>query len=218
MERFFILDKFNTWYDWRCIVTSKNIGDADPKENYVDLDGHNGTLDLTESLTGEVQYKDRTITTTFWTDEGTREERERLLRDIRIQLHGKKIKIIEPDDPAHYFYGRVKIKSPKNTLAFAEFSIEAVCEPWRYAIEESVRTIISTSKATVNAVFNNNGAKTVSPVVSVNGTITLTYNGRTNTLKTGDYKISDFRLFHGVNVVGVYGDGSVTFTYREADT
>lgn len=217
MERYFIFDKYNTWYDWRSILTAKDIPDAEPKTNYVELDGRSGALDLSEVLTGEITYKDRTISATFWTNEGTRDERERLLRDIRTQLHGKKIKIIEPDDPAHYFYGRVKIKSSKNTLAYTEFTLEATCEPWRYALEESIRTIGSTSKATVKAVINNTGAKTLSPVVSVKGTITLTYNGRTNILRTGDYKISDFRVYHGLNVVEVYGDGSVTFTYREAD-
>lgn len=217
MERFFILDKLNTWYDWRSVLTAKDVTPPEPKTNLVELDGRSGTLDLSEALTGEITYKDRTITATFWTDAGTREEREKLLRDIRIQLHGKKIKIIEPDDPAHYFYGRVKIKSSKNTLVFAEFSLEATCEPWRYALEESIRTINSTKKAVIKAVINNAGAKTLSPVVSVKGTITLTYNGRTNTFKSGDYKISDFRLYHGVNIVDIFGDGSVTFTYREAD-
>lgn len=217
MERYFIFDKCNTWYDWRSILIAKNIPDAEPKTNFVELDGRSGALDLSEALTGEVTYKDRTISATFWTNEGTRNERERLLRDIRIQLHGKKIKIIEPDDPAHYFYGRVKIKSSKNTLAYAEFTLEATCEPWRYALEESIRAINSTKKVVTKAVINNAGAKTLSPIVSVKGTITLTYNGRTNTLKTGDYKISDFRIYHGANVVDIYGDGSVTFTYREAD-
>lgn len=217
MERFFIIDKFNSFYDWRAILKSKVINDAEPKTNYIELDGRSGTLDLTESLTGEVQYKDRSVTATFWTNEGNRTDRERLLRNIRTALHGKKVKIIEPDDPEHYFYGRVKVKTSVNNLAYAEFSIEATCDPWRYAIEESIRTIESTAKAVVKVVINNGGAKTLSPVVSVNGTITLTYNGRANTLKTGDYKISDFRVYPGINVIDVYGNGSVTFTYREAD-
>ena len=38
-RRFFILDKFNTWYDWRCTLTSKSVTPAEPKTNYVTIDG-----------------------------------------------------------------------------------------------------------------------------------------------------------------------------------
>lgn len=217
MERFFIIDKFNSFFDWGAIIKSKSIDEAELKTNLVDLDGHSGSLDLTEALTGEVQYKDRKLSATFWTSDGNRAERERLLKDIRRELHGRKVKIIEPDDPAHYFYGRVTMKPPTNNLAYAEFTLEATCEPWRYAIEETAREIISSDKTVVKAVINNGGVKTLSPIIDIEGIITLTYCGRTSTLKTGSYKISDFKIYKGINIVEVYGNGSVTFTYREAD-
>ena len=216
MERYFILDKFNTWYDWRLILTAKSITPPEPKTNYVQIDGMSGSLDLSESLTGEVTYEDRTITATFWTDNGTHKERTKLLRDIRIALHGRKIKIMEPDDPEHYFYGRVKIKSEKNILPYAELSIEFTCEPWRYAINDTVREVEVTETVT-NVVINNNGAKTLNPIISVKGNVLITYNNNETTLSDGDYKISDIKLRHGFNIIGVSGSGTVTFTYKEAD-
>jgi hypothetical protein len=216
MERYFILDKFNTWYDLRLIVTAKTIPDAEPKTNYVTLDGMSGSLDLSEALTGEIAYNDRTISATFWTDNGNREDREALLRKITASLHGKKVKIIEPDDPDHYFYGRVKIKSKKNNLAYAEFTIDAVCEPWRYDIEETVRRVDATASIT-DVVINNHGVKTLSPLISVTGSIMLTYNGQSTLLTDGTYKISDIKLRQGVNVIGVSGSGTVIFAYREAE-
>lgn len=217
MERFFIIDKFNSFFDWGAIIKSKSIDEAEQKTNYIKLDGRSGDLDLTESLTGEVQYDDRKLSATFWTCDGNRAERERLLKNIRRELHGKKVKIIEPDDPAHYFYGRVTMKPPTNNLAYAEFTLEATCEPWRYAIDETTREIISSDKTTVKAVINNGGAKTLSPIINIEGIITLTYCGRTTTLKSGTYKISDFKIYKGINIVEVYGNGKAIFTYREAD-
>lgn len=217
MERYFVLDKFNTYYDWRLILTAKDIPLAEPNTNLVKIDGMSGRLDLTEALTGEVTYDNRTITATFWTDEGTRKERERLLRSIAAALHGKKIKIVEPDDPDHYFVGRVKIKGVKNILPYAEFSIEAACEPWRYANEETARRFEINSLSTTAVVINNGGVKTLYPEIAVVGTIHITYEGRTVTLSSGSYKITDLKLRQGANVVGVSGSGSVTFTYREAD-
>ncbi len=217
MERYFILDKFNTWYDLHLIVVAKTILDAEPKTNYVKLDGMSGTLDLSESLTGEITYDDRTISATFWTDYGNRKDREALLRKITASLHGKKIKIIEPDDPNHYFYGRVKIKSKRNTLAYAEITIEAICEPWRYAIEETVRRVDVDTAEVTNIVINNNGVKTLSPVITVTGSVDITYNGKRTSLTDGVYKISDIKLRQGANIIGVSGNGSATFSYREAE-
>ena len=217
MKRYFILDKFNTWYDLRLIVTAKTIPDAEPKTNYVKLDGMSGTLDLSEVLTGEITYDDRTISATFWTDYGNRKDREALLQKITASLHGKKIKIIEPDDLNHYFNGRVKIKSKKNNLAYAEFTIEAVCDPWRYALEETARRVDVNTAAVTEVVINNNGVKTLSPIITVTGSVEITYNGQKTPLTAGTYKISDIKLRQGVNIIGVSGNGSATFSYREAD-
>lgn len=217
MERFFILDKYNTWYNWRLILTAKDVTPPEPKTNYVDIDGMSGSLDLSESLTGEVTYKDRTVTATFWTDTGNRINRERLLRDIRIALHGRKVKIIEPDDPNHYFYGRVKIKSSKNLIPYTEFSIEVTCEPWRYALNDSVRRVDVNSENITSVIINNDGAKTLCPTITITGDVDIIYNDVKTSLSDGTYKISDIRLRHGVNVIGVSGNGSATFTYKEAD-
>ena len=217
MERFFILDKFNTWYDWRLILTAKDVTPPEPKTNYVDIDGMSGTLDLSEALTGEITYKDRTVSASFWTSEGSYKDRDKLLREIVRALHGKKIKIIEPDDPDHYFYGRVKIKSRKNILHYAEFSIECTCEPWRYALNDSVRRVEVNSQSVTEVIIHNNGVKSLCPEITVTGSVSITYNGVKTTLTAGSYKISDIRLRQGVNIIGVSGTGSIAFTYKEAD-
>lgn len=216
MERFFVLDKFNTWYDWGLIVTAKDVTPPEPKTNYVELDGMSGTLDLSESLTGEVAYKDRTVTATFWTSEKTMVDRKILLQNIVRALHGKKIKVIEPDDPYHYFYGRLKVKSASHFPAYLTFNVEITCEPWRYANEETER-IVDLDGVETNVVIRNTGVKTLCPEITVSGSATLTYKGASVALTDGIYKISDIKLYQGYNIVTVNGNGTVTFTYREAD-
>lgn len=214
-RRYFIFDKFNSWYDWRCTLTSKSVPPAEPKYNYVEIEGASGSLDFTEALTGEPVYSDRTVNATFMCSEGTHKEREALLRRIITTLHGRKIQIIEPDDPDHYFLGRVRILEPQNHLAYLDFEIEATCGPWRYAVNETTRLV--TVETGVDVVIRNEGDKTVIPTVTVDGTVNLTHNGKTyGSMTTGNYLITDLRLVHGVNVVGLSGHGSVTFTYREA--
>ena len=215
MERYILFDKINTFVDWRLILTSLDVTPPEPKTNYVELDGMSGSLDLSEALTGEITYKDRTVSATFWTSEGNHKERERLMSKIIATLHGRKFKIVEPDDPDHYFYGRVKIKSQSNNLAYLEFSIEATCEPWRYALEDTTR-IIDVNNQTVTAVINNNGVKTLCPTITVIGSAELTQEDVIVSLGEGIYRISDIKLRQGVNVIGISGTGSVIFSYKEA--
>ena len=216
MERYFILDKFNTWYDWRLVLTGKDVTPPEPKTNYVEIDGMDGTLDLSESLTGEITYKDRTVSASFWTSEGSFKGRASLLRKIVSTLHGKKIKIIEPDDPDHYFYGRVAVKSLNNILPYATFTIEATCEPWRYAVEETVRTVPLTTEFT-DIVINNNGVKTLCPTIELTGDTVIFVNGVYTPFVAGTYKISDIKLRQGVNIIRASGLGSMIIKYREAD-
>ena len=216
MERYFILDNFNTWYDWGLIITGKDVSSPDPKTNYVAIDGASGSLDLSEALTGEVTYNDRMLSATFWTDQGDRADRERLLRDIKIALHGRKVKIVEPDDPDHYLMGRITISGVVNNLAYASFTITATCEPWRYAIEESLRKIDVTLESQ-NVVIYNHGVKTLTPEIELTASAYVAYEDKVVPLNEGTYRLTDLKLRHGANVVKVSGSGTITFKYREAD-
>ena len=213
--RAFTFDNFNTWHDWRLTLTARNTTPPMPKTNYVELGGVSGTLDLSEALSGEVAYNDRTVTASFWTSEGDFTERIMLLGDINRALHGKKVKIVEPDDPEHYFLGRVCITKQAYDQVHAEFTIEAICDPWRYAVSESHRAV-EVDGNEVDVAIHNNGVKTLCPNIAVEGTVTITYEGASVELTDGVYRIADIKLRQGVTLVTVSGTGSVEFIYREA--
>ena len=214
--RYFYFGKYHTFQDWGLVLTDKSIPDPEPKTNYIQLDGVSGTLDLTEALTGEVAYADRIISATFSASCGTYQWREAVRRQIAAALHGRKVQIIEPDDPEHYFLGRVTIKDGTRHASFSTFTIEAVCEPWRYAMEETSRRVEVTAGNSQDVVITNGGVKTLTPDIVVEGTVKLTFGGASVDLSTGSYKVADIKLRQGDNVVGVSGTGAVTFTYREA--
>lgn len=216
MERYFKIDKYNTFTDWDLILTFKEITLPEPKTYNVEIDGMDGSLDLTEALTGGVVYKDRTITAEFWTDHGKRADRVELLNKIRQAVHGKKLNIVEPDDPTHYFRGRVKIKDEVNTLSYASFTIECLCDPYRYAIEDTVRSITVSGAELKSLVINNIGRKTIIPDLIVTGSITIGFAGYTTSLVAGSYRVADLKLHQGVNVINVSGTGSIKFKYKEA--
>ena len=178
MKRFILFDKYNTAYDWGLLLTAKTVTDPAPKTNYQKLDGVSGSLDLSEALTGEVTYDDRTLTASFSLSDGTKQEREVILRKIVVALHGRKVNIIEPDDPEHYLVGRVSVTGFTNGMSYATFDVEAICEPWRYAVNESERRV-TVKKNSTDVVICNTGAKTICPVITVTGTVRITDNGVT---------------------------------------
>ena len=214
-RRLFLLDNHNTWYDWRCTVTAKNVPPADVKTNYVEIAGAHGALDLSEALTGEPVYGTRKITASFMCSEGSHDDRCRLLRQIRTALHGRRVRIVEPDDPDHYLVGRVAVLEPVNGLAFLTFNIEATCDPWRYAINET-RRAVTVKSGSIDLVVRNEGDRTVCPVIEVTGSVSLTHQGVTTQLRTGGYQLTNLRLPHGPSVIRLAGSGSVVLTYREA--
>lgn len=214
MERAFIFDSFHTWSDWGLILTGKDVSPPKPKTNYVDLDGMNGSLDLSEALTGEVTYENRTVSASFCAAEGSHSERAFLFDSIIAAIHGRKMKIIEPDDPGHYFYGRVTVKKVKNLVTYGEFSIEAECDPWRYEHDDTVTVIEVDSQEPKEVMIYNPGARTVCPDITVTGEVTFRCCGVTSTATDGQYKVTTFKLFRGENVVTVSGSGTLTLTYR----
>jgi phage-related protein len=214
--RYFIFGNYNTWYDWRLTLTAKEMPPPEPKTNYIQLEGRHGSLDLSEALTGGVVYNDRTVSARFWTSEGTAAERVQVLREIITALHGKKVQIIEPDDPDHYFLGRVTVKPEAHDQVHDELTLTAICEPWRYAMEETRRRVDLGEKP-VSVILENHGDKTIIPEIEVKGSVVLDFFGAIVELSDGSYKIPEIRLPHGAAYVTLTGSGSVTFIYREAN-
>lgn len=214
-ERAFLFDQYDSWFGWHFLLTKKNIQPPELKTNYVDLGGVSGSIDLSEALTGEPAYKDRVITATFWSDDGTYDDREQTLRSIINCIHGKRMKIYEPDCPGYYFLGRVRVTSVKNTLAYAEFSIEATCDPLRYGSSERRCTVSVENGESKEWKFHSTFAASVCPKLTVTGDISFTYDGITSDATAGEYLVAPFKLHPGDNVITVSGSGTLTITFRE---
>ena len=63
-------------------------------------------------------------------------------------------------------------------------------------------------------VILTNERQRVYPILSVQGSINLTYKNSTYELTDGVYKISNFYLTEGDNIINLSGNGSIKFTYR----
>lgn len=209
---------YHTAEDWGLIMHEKIVSPPVPKTNYVSVPGRDGDLDLTEALSGVVNYQDRKALYTFLLTDGTHADRVELISQIIGVLHGQSVQIIDTDDyPDYYMIGRLTVTDVSNSNAYGVLKIEAVCQPWRYAINQKSKSVtVSASSGTVTVTMTNSGYKTVAPTLTITGSVTITYGSTSTTLSAGTYILAGLRFTPGVNTVTVAGAGTITISYQEA--
>lgn len=215
MRRGIKFGKFHSGNDWNLILHSRSQTPPAPKYTYVSVDGRDGDLDLSDALTGEIKYKNRTLTYEFLMTKGTYLERENLITEILKNVHGEKLKIISDDNEYRYFYGRCTVEKTENSNAYGKLTIKANCDPWHYNLNETIRTINLDSTA-IKLPCVNSGFKTVVPELTVNGSVNIMYDSNSILLSTGTYKIPTLKLETGTKILTVNGSGTLKITYREA--
>ena len=202
----------SAFYDWNIVLTKAEIPLPTPKTYTVDIKGADGVLDLTEALTGDVQYNNRQIKLTFEMMDDT--DYSTLISDISNYLHGQRITFNLSNDEDYYYYiGRASISDWECVKRKGKIVIQVDCEPYKYAVIETVRTVNVINQT--KTVTLSNSRKTVCPTLTVTGTITLTINGVQYELAVGEQQLINFRLVEGNNTIKVSGNGTLTISYRQ---
>lgn len=129
-------DSKHSYWDWGLMLHKPpEITAPEPKTHYVDIPGAHGSMDLTEALTGKVQFKNRTLTLEFITRAG-REEWSALYHAILTELHGRMKEITVDDDQMNSYKGRVTVGEPVWVNAkTVTVKITAEVEPFMKSIE-----------------------------------------------------------------------------------
>ena len=198
--------------DWDLLMTARNIGDAEPYENYISIPGSDGEKDLTEAF-GEVKYKPRTLSPTFDMFH-TPENWMRLKDEITNYLHGKKMKIIYDVDSEYYYLGRCKVVGFSNEFTVAHITIEAKCEPYKYKLNPT--TITNEVSAGSTYTFTNE-KKAVVPTITLSSAMTLEFEGNSYSFNAGTFTNLGIEFKEGENKITVIeGSGTLTVTYQEA--
>ena len=197
--------------DWDIVLTKAEIPLPTPKTSTVDIKGADGVLDLTEALTGDVQYNNRPIKLTFEMMDDT--DYITLISDISNYLHGQRITFNLSNDEDYYYAGRATINQWECVKRKGIIVITVDCEPYKYAVIETVSTVSVTGKTKTITLINNR--KRVCPILNVTGTITLTINGVDYELSEGKQQLVNFILVDGNNTIKISGNGTIIITYRQ---
>ena len=207
-------DTIHSYYDLNLILAPFVMPPAKPKISLLDIEGMDGSLDLTEA-NGEVKYYDREPKFTFTVfpeDELTFEERQTIVSNA---LNGQVCKITLDKDSDYYYIGRCTVDEYLCDRRLCQIVITAIVAP--YKIRHNA-TVVSVNLSTAEQdVILENGRKPVVPIINCTAAASITFNGVTARLAAGTHKILDFQLKQGNNVFTVFGSGTLKFTYQEGD-
>lgn len=206
---------YHTATEWELILNKKSITPPKPKTVYVSVNGRDGDLDLSEALTGEIKYENRTASFSFLLTNGSNLDRENIITEILAVIHGRKLQIIDDDYPDHYLVGRCTVTGSSNNKSYGSIDIQCNCDPWRYSINDVIRSK-TVSGTPLELLCVNSGVKTVIPELKVTGDITLQFGTTNVSLSDGSYKLANLLLKTGTTKLIVGGSGSLTVTYKEA--
>lgn len=207
-------DTIHSYHDLNLILAPFVMPPAKPKISLLDIEGMDGSLDLTEA-NGEVKYYDREPKFTFTVfpeDELTFEERQTIVSNA---LNGQVCMITLDKDPDYYYIGRCTVDEYLCDRRLCQIVVTAIVAP--YKIRHST-TVVSVILSTAEQdVILENGRKSVVPTIVCTGTASITFNGVPARVAAGTHKILDFQLKQGNNVFTISGSGKITFSYQEGD-
>lgn len=207
-------DDIHSYDDLNLILTSKEIGSPEVKVRKIDIEGADGSLDLTDFF-GEPKYENVTHKFNF-SVVGTQARFLSLFSNVKNTLHGKKKRIVLPDDPLFYYVGRVSVSGFSNEKNIGFISIECDCEPFKYKLE---KTVVTKAVSGAQTITLTNGRKRAVPevVIASDTSLRIEYQGNIWDLASGSFTLPELELVEGANAVTVTGTGTITFRWQEGD-
>lgn len=223
----------HSYRDWGLLLKSRPvISPPSPKTVYVDIPGSDGIIDLTESLTGDVKFDNRTITCEFvvldarnrWSD---------IYSEIMDYLHGQQMKVRLDEDPTYYYEGRLQVNEWKSDKVTSTITIEGDVEPYKmemfssledwewdsFNFETGIIRDYKEIRVDESLTFTIEGRrKSVVPsftVVSDDGSgLQVRFNGTTYDLPDGTSRVLNIVIKNDTNTLYFTGNGTVSIDYR----
>lgn len=223
----------HSYRDWGLYLKTRPvISPPSPKTVYIDIPGSDSQIDLTESLTGDVKYKNRSIRCEFWVIAG-REKWFDIYSEIMDYLHGKRMKIYFDEDIAYYYEGRLTVNEWASDRSASTIVIEGTAEPYKlerfssledwqwdpFSFETGIIREYGNLRVDGSLTFAIEGRRmSVIPsflVASDDGKgLLVEFNGTTYPLPEGESRVLNIVLKEGMNTLKFTGDGNVSINYR----
>ena len=192
----------HSYLDFGVILTEQNIGLPTPKTYTVNIEGMDGTLDLSECF-GEMKYENRTLKFTFELIDKITDWQAKMIK-ISSFLHGQKMKITTWSDPNFHYIGRCQIDEYNSNSKLGKIVISCDCEPFKYKQNITTFNLVEGSNTVQNSRMTVYADLINEAEITING---KTYNAGAH-LRT-------IKLTSGTN--NLNSSGSATLIFQEGE-
>ncbi|MDN5307092.1 MAG: hypothetical protein PWP16_455 [Eubacteriaceae bacterium] len=195
--------------DMGFIFNSKSISPPDPNLVTIEIPGTSDVIDLTESISGDIEYKQRSIMIKLESAQG-KDSYYSKFAELANYAHGKKMKITFNKDQGYYWIGRITVASAEPKTYGSTITITATVDPYKYKIvpDQYDFTVEGTYELTLVG-----SRKRTCPIIMTDTAMTVTYLENTYDLIVGENTILDIFLGEGDHVLTFTGAGIVSVIY-----
>lgn len=181
------------------LTSDTDLGAPEAKTYTVDIPGGNGSIDLTEALTGDVAYDTYEMKLVLSTMEPT--DVRALRQRLRSRYHGRRLDYQLAIDPGYTYTGRfevgvesVGVELPGGTR-HATVTLAVTADPYKLKEHCSYRL-----NATGGRWYRfESGRRPVHPTIECESVCFVAWDGETITVPAGAYRLNDVVFREGWN-------------------
>ena len=198
------------------LLDGYTLSPPEPKTYTVDIPGGDGVIDLTQSLTGDVAYKNRQQEFPFMVVNP--DSFERVKTEVSNFLHGKAFDYQMTMDPGYTYHGRFTVTEYGHTLysypgLVGIFSIKIDADPYKLKGHMTYKL-----NATGGQSFRlESGRKPVHPTIECSQPCKVTWNNIVTQVPTGTYRLNNILFTEGFNEIYINSFEFFTLTWGDID-
>lgn len=181
------------------LVDGYTLEPPEPKTYTVDIPGGNGVIDLTDALSGDTVYENRSQEFDLYAI-GV-DNFERLKTNVSNLLHGKAFDYKITMDPDYTYHGRFLVSSyvhssySNDKVGVINIKIDA--DPYKYKNQQVVRVDAVGGKI----VSCMSGRMRVRPSIETKGYLRVIFDGKKYELSQGTWAINDILFTYGTDEI-----------------
>jgi len=171
----------------------------EPKTYTVDIPGGNGVIDLTDALSGDTVYNNRSQEFDLYAI-GV-DNFEKLKTDVSNLLHGKSFNYKITMDPDYTYHGRFAVSSyihsaySNGKVGVIKIKIDA--DPYKYKKQQVIRVDAVGGKI----VYCMSGRMRVRPSIETGGFLRVIFKGKQYELPKGTWDVNDILFEYGTEEI-----------------
>lgn len=181
------------------LVDGYTLEPPEPKTYTVDIPGGNGVIDLTDALSGDTVYKNRSQEFELYAI-GVKDF-EKLKSEVSNLLHGKSFDYKITMDPDYTYHGRFTVSSYTHSMygvgKVGVIKIKIEADPYKYKKQQVLRA------DAVGGIIVKclSGRMRVRPSIETGGFLRVIFKGKKYELPQGTWNINDILFTYGTDEI-----------------